>query len=87
VLAVTFTNKAAGELRERVAELIGPPARDLWVATFHSACLRVLRTYGAHVGLERGFGIYDDGDQLDVLKDVLGASAAWRTATRGRCGR
>ncbi|MFO8149876.1 MAG: UvrD-helicase domain-containing protein [Trueperaceae bacterium] len=71
VLAVTFTNKAAGELRERVSELIGPPARDLWVATFHSACLRVLRTYGDHVGLERGFGIYDDGDQLDVLKDVL----------------
>ena len=52
-------------------ELIGPPARDLWVATFHAACLRVLRTYGEHVGLTRGFGIYDDGDQLDVLKDVL----------------
>jgi DNA helicase II / ATP-dependent DNA helicase PcrA len=71
VLAVTFTNKAAGELRERVAELIGPPARDLWVATFHSACLRVLRTYGEAVGLLRGFGIYDDGDQIDVLKEVL----------------
>jgi DNA helicase II / ATP-dependent DNA helicase PcrA len=71
VLAVTFTNKAAGELRERVAELIGPPARDLWVATFHSACLRVLRTYGDRVGLVRGFGIYDDGDQIDVLKEVL----------------
>jgi DNA helicase II / ATP-dependent DNA helicase PcrA len=71
VLAVTFTNKAAGELRERVAELIGPPARDLWVATFHSACLRVLRTYGEAVGLVRGFGIYDDGDQIDVLKEVL----------------
>jgi DNA helicase II / ATP-dependent DNA helicase PcrA len=72
VMAVTFTNKAAGELRERVAELIGPPARALWVATFHSACLRVLRTYGEHIGLARGFGIYDDGDQLDLLKDVLG---------------
>jgi DNA helicase II / ATP-dependent DNA helicase PcrA len=72
VLAVTFTNKAAGELRERVEALIGPPARDLWVATFHAACLRVLRTYGPAIGLERGFGIYDDGDQLDLLKDVLG---------------
>jgi DNA helicase II / ATP-dependent DNA helicase PcrA len=71
VLAVTFTNKAAGELRERVEELIGPPARELWVATFHSACLRVLRTYGDRVGLVRGFGIYDDGDQIDLLKDVL----------------
>jgi len=72
VLAVTFTNKAAGELRERVAHLIGPPARELWVATFHSACLRVLRTYGTYVGLEPGFGIYDDGDQLDLLKEILG---------------
>ena len=72
VLAVTFTNKAAGELRERVAHLIGPTARELWVATFHSACLRVLRTYGAYVGLEPGFGIYDDGDQLDLLKEILG---------------
>jgi DNA helicase II / ATP-dependent DNA helicase PcrA len=72
VLAVTFTNKAAGELRERVEHLIGPPARELWVATFHAACLRVLRTYGTYVGLRPGFGIYDDGDQLDVLKEILG---------------
>jgi DNA helicase-2/ATP-dependent DNA helicase PcrA len=71
ILAVTFTNKAAGELRERVGELIGPSARDLWVATFHSACLRVLRTYGELIGLQSGFGIYDDTDQLDVLKEIL----------------
>ncbi len=73
ILAVTFTNKAAGELRERVEELIGPAAKDLWVSTFHSACLRVLRAYGGLIGLEPGFGIYDDGDQLDVLKEVLGS--------------
>ena len=72
ILAVTFTNKAAGELRERVEELIGPAAKELWVSTFHSACLRVLRSYGGRIGLEPGFGIYDDGDQLDVLKEVLG---------------
>ncbi|MEJ2667851.1 MAG: UvrD-helicase domain-containing protein [Deinococcales bacterium] len=71
VLAVTFTNKAAGELKERVAELIGEPARDLWVATFHAACLRVLRSYGERIGLHGGFGIYDDSDQLDLIKDVL----------------
>ncbi len=71
VLAVTFTNKAAGELRERVEELIGPPGRDLWVSTFHSACLRVLRIYGERIGLKPGFAIYDDGDQLDLFKDIL----------------
>jgi DNA helicase II / ATP-dependent DNA helicase PcrA len=71
ILAVTFTNKAAGELKERVQHLIGPPARDLWVSTFHSACLRILRTYGDKVGLEPGFGIYDDNDQLDMIKEVM----------------
>lgn len=71
ILAVTFTNKAAGELKERVLELIGPQARDLWVSTFHSACLRVLRTYGDRIGLASGFGIYDDADQLDLLKELL----------------
>jgi DNA helicase II / ATP-dependent DNA helicase PcrA len=73
VLAVTFTNKAAGELKERVEELIGAPGRDLWVATFHRACLRVLRSFGEGVGLRSGFAIYDDGDQLDLLKEILGS--------------
>ena len=71
ILAVTFTNKAAGEMKERVETLIGPKAKDVWVSTFHSACLRVLRTYGDLAGLQSGFGIYDDTDQLDVLKDIL----------------
>jgi DNA helicase II / ATP-dependent DNA helicase PcrA len=71
VLAVTFTNKAAGELKERVGSLIGAGGRDLWVATFHSACLRVLRSFGEAVGLRSGFAIYDDGDQLDLLKEIL----------------
>jgi DNA helicase II / ATP-dependent DNA helicase PcrA len=71
ILAVTFTNKAAGELKERVTHLIGPPAKDLWVSTFHSACLRILRTYGDKVGLQPGFGIYDDNDQLDMIKEVM----------------
>jgi len=71
VLAVTFTNKAAGELRERVRHLMGDKAKDLWVSTFHSACLRVLRNYGPLIGLENGFAIYDDTDQLEVLKEIL----------------
>ena len=71
ILAVTFTNKAAGELKERVLDLIGDSARDLWVSTFHSACLRVLRSYGERIDLAPGFGIYDDTDQLDVLKEIL----------------
>jgi len=71
ILAVTFTNKAASELKERVAHLMGTKARDLWVSTFHSACLRVLRNYGPLIGLENGFAIYDDTDQLEVLKEIL----------------
>lgn len=71
ILAVTFTNKAAGELKERVESLIGTAAKDLWVSTFHSACLRILRSYGELIGLEPGFAIYDDSDQLDLLKEIL----------------
>ncbi len=71
ILAVTFTNKAAGEMKHRVVELVGPQADQLWVSTFHSAGVRILRVYGEFVGLKSGFVIYDDGDQLDVLKTVL----------------
>lgn len=74
ILAVTFTNKAAAELRERVQDLIGVQGRDLWVSTFHSACLRVLRTYGERIGLKPGFAIYDDTDQLDLLKELMRAA-------------
>nr|MDQ3398776.1 UvrD-helicase domain-containing protein [Deinococcota bacterium] len=70
VLAVTFTNKAAGELKERVVHLMGPKAKELWVSTFHSACLRILRVYGELIGLNPGFAIYDDADQLDLLKEI-----------------
>ena len=72
ILAVTFTNKAASEMKERIGAIAGSRARDLWMSTFHSACLRILRAYGELIGLNQGFVIYDDTDQLDVLKDILG---------------
>ena len=71
ILAVTFTNKAAGEMKERLKALVGKKADDLWVATFHAAALRVLRAYGEEIGLPRGFSVYDDDDQLALIKELL----------------
>jgi DNA helicase II / ATP-dependent DNA helicase PcrA len=71
IFAVTFTNKAAAEMKERVVKLVGAQAEQIWVTTFHSAGVRILRAYGEFVGLKNGFVIYDDGDQLDVLKAAL----------------
>ena len=71
ILAVTFTNKAAGEMKERLEQMVGRAAKDLWVSTFHSASARILRTYGEFVGLKPGFVIYDDDDQNTPLKEIL----------------
>lgn len=71
ILAVTFTNKAAGEMQERLEKMVGRAARDLWVSTFHAAAVRILRAYGGYVGLQPGFVIYDDDDQNALLKEVL----------------
>ncbi len=71
ILAVTFTNKAAQEMRERLEAMIGRAARDLWVATFHAAALRILRVYGSRIGLPSGFPVYDDDDQLSLIKAIL----------------
>ncbi|MGI6036783.1 MAG: DNA helicase PcrA [Limnochordia bacterium] len=72
ILAVTFTNKAAREMKERLLNLVGPRAQDLWIGTFHSICVRFLRWEGHYIGIPRDFLIYDSADQLQVIKDCLG---------------
>jgi len=71
ILSVTFTNKAAEEMRARIADLVGPDARRLWVSTFHSSCARILRSEAQNLGYERNYVIYDDDDQLRLLKTIL----------------
>jgi ATP-dependent DNA helicase UvrD/PcrA len=71
VLAVTFTNKAAGEMKARLQEMVGDSARDLWVGTFHAMCVRILRRDGQAIGIGRGFTIMDATDQRAIVRDVL----------------
>jgi DNA helicase-2/ATP-dependent DNA helicase PcrA len=71
VLAVTFTNKAAEEMRERVAGLVGGTSSGMWISTFHALCARLLRREAAHIGLSRDFVIYDSSDQLAAVKQIL----------------
>lgn len=74
LLAVTFTNKAAAEMKERVAELIGDKGSKVWVSTFHSTCCRILREDIEPLGYTRRFAIYDDDDQLRIVKDIVDAA-------------
>src|SRR6195952_1603687 len=67
VLAITFPNKAAGEMKERVAHLVGGRARAMWVSTFHSACVRILRAEGKRFGFTSNFTIYDAGDAQRLM--------------------
>src|SRR6201994_1674428 len=73
VLAVTFTNKAAREMRERVSAIIGQPAEGLWLGAFHALCARMLRRHAEHVGLSGNFTILDTDDQIRLLKQVMEA--------------
>jgi DNA helicase-2/ATP-dependent DNA helicase PcrA len=71
ILAITFTNKAAAEMRERIGQLIGRSVRAMWVTTFHSACARMLRVDAERIGYSKGFTIYDQADSLRMLKRCL----------------
>ena len=71
ILAITFTNKAAGELKDRLARMLGPAAQDIWASTFHSACVRILRRDIGKLGFSSSFTIYDTDDSLRVIKDCM----------------
>lgn len=70
IMAITFTNKAAGEMKERVERLVGMGADSIWVTTFHSTCVRILRRFADRLGYDNSFTIYDTDDQKSVMKDV-----------------
>ena len=71
ILALTFTNKAAREMRERIEKLVGDAAQDAWISTFHATCARILRRDIEKLGYTRSFVIYDDDDQTTTLKEIL----------------
>ncbi len=70
ILAITFTNKAAGEMRERVDRLVGFGSESIWVSTFHSCCVRILRRHINLLGYDNNFTIYDSDDQKTLMKDI-----------------
>lgn len=71
ILAVTFTNKATDEMRHRMEQMLGSQAHDVWIATFHSAALRILRRHAPALGFSHDFVVYDDNDSLTCIKQVL----------------
>jgi len=71
ILAITFTNKAANELKERLSTLLGPQAQDIWAMTFHSACCRILRRDIERMGFTRSFTIYDSADSERIMKEII----------------
>src|SRR6187402_2614369 len=71
ILAITFTNKAAAEMRERVEALLGQASEGMWISTFHSACVRILRREAEHFGYGKSFTIYDSADSRALIKRII----------------
>ena len=71
ILAITFTNKAAGEMRERIDRRVGHGSESIWVATFHSTCVRILRRHIDLIGYDTNFTIYDTDDSKSLMRDVI----------------
>jgi DNA helicase-2/ATP-dependent DNA helicase PcrA len=71
ILAITFTNKAASEMRERVGHLLGQTAEGMWISTFHSACVRILRREAENFGFTKNFTIYDSHDSRTLIKRII----------------
>ncbi|MDL1893854.1 ATP-dependent DNA helicase, partial [Sphingobacteriales bacterium CHB3] len=71
ILALTFTNKAANEMKERIISLVGPESRGIWMGTFHSIFARILRFEAEHLGYERNFSIYDTDDSQQMVKSIM----------------
>ena len=70
IMAITFTNKAAGEMRERISQMVEYGAEGIWVTTFHSTCVRILRRYIDRIGFDTNFTIYDSDDQKALMKEL-----------------
>lgn len=71
IMAITFTNKAASEMRERIDDIVGFGSESIWVSTFHSACVRILRRFIDRIGYGTNFTIYDADDQKQLMKDIV----------------
>lgn len=71
IIALTFTNKAAGEMHERIDDIVGAGSENIWVSTFHSTCVRILRRFCESIGYNRNFTIYDSDDSKSVMKSII----------------